>query len=267
MKLISVNDPNVWRSVEESSIRFWGCFGFKPEIMRGGKGQDQSWKGRLQSEKWKANISKTTSDLRDGLTISSDPYAHGRRSNFFPPKNWMRSYGIQYQLPPKSALEGSIRPPICVDFGAAVQLPRSFLWRWAFCDPWPSRCQHLRRCLATPLPQKRTTTAGRKRGWIRTSIRRRGRASTISGGKPGVYSGWPENMVVFLQKCRNEFKGVNDVETQSSILLDIVVTMPIHAIFFFLWHLVYVFWEVTILFQSNICDDLNWLSEDSKATE
>ena len=39
-------------------------------------------------------------------------------------------------------------------------------------------------------------------------------------------------MVVFLQKCRNEFKGVNDVETQSSILLDIVVTMPIHAIFF-----------------------------------
>ena len=145
----------------------------------------------------------------------------------------MRSYGIQYQLPPKSALEGSIRPPICVDFGAAVQLPRSFLWRWAFCDPWPSRCQHLRRCLATPLPQKRTTTAGRKRGWIRTSIRRRGRASTISGGKPDVYSGWPENMVVFLQKCRNEFKGVNDVETQSSILLDIVVTMPIHAIFFY----------------------------------
>jgi hypothetical protein len=94
MKLISVSDPNVWRSVEESGIRFWGCFGFKPEIMRRDKGQDQSWKGRLQSEKWKANINKTTSDLRDGLTMSSDPCPHGRRSNFFPPKNWMRSYDI-----------------------------------------------------------------------------------------------------------------------------------------------------------------------------
>lgn len=258
MKLISVSDPNVWRSVEESGICFWGCCGFKPEIMRRGKGQDQSWKGRIQSEKWKANINKTTSDLRDGLTISSDPYPHGRRSNFFPPKKLDAIIWYPISAPSKIRI-GRVH-------SSAM---RPFWRRWAPVAPVLSVALGILRTMAFSLPtpssllRHAASTEADYDCWEKARLDpdvdpEAGQAiNDFRRFLPGVYPGSPENMVVFLQKwiSRGQWCG--------NPILNFARHCGNHAhpcqyVFFMAFGLPIAFREVTILFQSNIEQYMWW---------